>query len=136
MEVTRLKQLRNERHVSQKALAKAMKVSPSTVGMWEQGRNEPSHEMLKFMADYFGVTTDYLLGRNSGSCSLTKLQKALLDGFNTLNSEGQNLIMGVLSSLKMSHAKQANSSGIVQKNSGGNNFLATGGNNNYSIVTP
>ena len=136
MEVVRLKQLRNEKHLSQKDFAKAMQVSPSTVGMWEQGRNEPSHEMLKLMADYFGVTTDYLLGRNSGDCALTKLQKALLEGFNMLNTEGQNLIMSMLGSLKMSHAKQANSSGIVQKNSGGTNFLATGGNNNYSIVTP
>lgn len=136
MEVVRLKQLRNEKHLSQKDFAKAMQVSPSTVGMWEQGRNEPSHEMLKHIADYFGVSTDYLLGRNSGSCSLTKLQKSLLDGFNALNSEGQNLIMSMLGSLKMSHAKQSSSVGVIQKNSGGTNFLATGGNNSYSIVTP
>lgn len=132
----RLKELRDSEGLTQTELAKKLNIAPSTVGMWEKGYRSPDYEMLKRMADYFGVSTDYLLGRNSGSCSLTKLQKALLDGFNALNSEGQNLIMGVLNSLKMSHAKQANSSGIVQKNSGGTNFLATGGNNNYSIVTP
>ena len=128
-----LKSLREAKGITQSELSKALKISPSTVGMWEQGRREPDYEMLKRIADFFDVSADYLLGRDSKDNSLSQKQSALLGIFDGLNDEGQNTLMNVLGSLKVSHAKQKVQS-VVQKNSGGTNFLATGGSNNYSIV--
>ena len=62
MIVERLKSLRKSRQVSQKDFAKALRVSQQTVASWEVGRTEPSNLALKDIADYFNVTTDYLLG--------------------------------------------------------------------------
>jgi len=59
----RLKELRNQRGLSQYKLADLLDVSPSTVAAWEVGRNEPNYDMLKKIADFFEVSVDYLLGK-------------------------------------------------------------------------
>ena len=57
-----LKELRTANGITQADLAKILKISSSTIGMYEQGRREPDKKILLAMADYFKVTTDYLLG--------------------------------------------------------------------------
>ena len=46
---------------SQGQLAEFLQISPSAVGMYEQGRREPSGEILVAMSRLFHVTVDYLL---------------------------------------------------------------------------
>lgn len=65
----RLKQLRTERQVSQSELASALKISNRTISMYEQGNSEPNVENLSKIADFFNVTTDYLIGRTEGKTS-------------------------------------------------------------------
>ncbi len=63
----RIAALRREAGLSQRELADRLDVGASTVGMYEQGRREPSGEKLVALADTFGVSTDYLLtGRPDG----------------------------------------------------------------------
>ena len=58
----RLKQLRDEQELSQYELADALKLSRGLLGNYEQGRREPDYDTLIFLASYFGVSTDYMLG--------------------------------------------------------------------------
>ena len=105
MMIDRLKNLRNSRRLSQKDFAQALDVSQQTVASWENGRTEPSNAALTAIADYFNVSADYLLGRDTSTApSLSDEQKKLLSGFDTLNSAGRNLLVGVLNSLRVSHA--------------------------------
>ena len=57
----RIAALRQEAGLSQAELAHRLKISPSTVGMYEQGRREPAAQMIITMAQVFGVSTDFLL---------------------------------------------------------------------------
>ena len=57
----RIAALRKEAGMSQAELASRLKISPSAVGMYEQGRREPSVDILVAMAGIFRVSTDYLL---------------------------------------------------------------------------
>ena len=57
----RIALLRVEKGWSQAELARRIGVSPSAVGMYEQGRREPSLTLLVHIAQEFVVTTDYLL---------------------------------------------------------------------------
>lgn len=57
----RIAALRREAGLSQAELAKRLQVSPSAMGMYEQGRREPSMETLVAMARELKVSTDYLL---------------------------------------------------------------------------
>ncbi len=60
----RIISLRLEKNMTQSQLAKALKISPSSIGMYEQGRRKPSYELLEEISDYFNVDMDYLMGRS------------------------------------------------------------------------
>lgn len=59
-----IKRLRLARGLNQVEFAKAMGVSKQCVSNWENDNVMPSIEMLIKIADFFNVTTDYILGRN------------------------------------------------------------------------
>lgn len=59
-----IKRLRLARGLNQVEFAKAMGVSKQCVSNWENDNVMPSIEMLVKIADFFNVTTDYVLGRN------------------------------------------------------------------------
>lgn len=61
----RIISLRNEKNLTQGQLAKELNLSPSSIGMYEQGRRKPSYELLEKISDYFNVDMDYLVGRSN-----------------------------------------------------------------------
>lgn len=62
----RLKHLRRSRELNQVQLARGLGVRKQSVSNWENDNIMPSVEMLERVANFFEVTTDYLLGRNEG----------------------------------------------------------------------
>lgn len=75
-----LAELRQDHGLTQDQLAEIISVSPGTISNYEHGRHLPDLDKLKMIADYFHVTTDYLLGRTSSSIPIDLLQKRLADG--------------------------------------------------------
>ena len=75
----RLRQLREERNLTQKAIAGIIGISPRMVSFYESGAHFPREEgtLLK-LAQFFGVSTDYLLGYSDVRCveQLRKLNQA------------------------------------------------------------
>lgn len=63
MKGERLRKLREERGLTQKALSVILPINRHSISTYELGKSQPSHEDLVTLADYFGVSTDYLLGR-------------------------------------------------------------------------
>ena len=63
----RIAALRRGAGFSQAELASRLQISPSAVGMYEQGRREPGVDVLVRMAELFGVSTDYLLTGKPGT---------------------------------------------------------------------
>lgn len=59
----RLKSLRTEKGWSQQRLADELKLSKSSINMYERGEREPSFETMEAIADLFNVDMDYLYGR-------------------------------------------------------------------------
>lgn len=59
----RIKQLREEKKLSQRALAQKIGVSAKAVNFWESGKVEPSARSICALADEFACTCDFLLGR-------------------------------------------------------------------------
>ncbi|HCW39490.1 XRE family transcriptional regulator [Firmicutes bacterium OM08-11AC] len=75
-----LTSLREERGIYQKELAAILKVSVGTVSNYENNIHFPDQEALLQLADYFGVTVDYLLGRTSYRYSLDTLNEEYAPG--------------------------------------------------------
>jgi len=59
----RLRGLRQQKKLSQKEFGKVFDLAESTIGMYERDERKPDYETLSKIADYFEVSTDYLLGR-------------------------------------------------------------------------
>lgn len=57
----KIKSLRKSRKINQQQLADSVNLSRSAIGMIEANKNGASSEKLKEIADFFGVTVDYLL---------------------------------------------------------------------------
>lgn len=58
-----LKKLRKERRIRQEDIAAELNISTRSYGRYESGEREPNLSILWRMADFFGVTIDYLVGR-------------------------------------------------------------------------
>mgnify|MGYP003306381091 CR=1 FL=1 len=58
-----IKDLRQEKGISQLALANAIGVSQKAIDYWERGVNQPKASYIVLLADFFDVSCDYLLGR-------------------------------------------------------------------------
>lgn len=58
----RLKELRIEKGISLKILAKEIGVTDIAISRWENEKRIPNIENLVLIANYFGVSSDYLLG--------------------------------------------------------------------------
>ncbi|MHA3041906.1 helix-turn-helix transcriptional regulator [Streptococcus sp. 517s] len=61
----RIRELRKKARLSQQALADQIGVFRNTISNWETGYSQISLENAKNVAEYFGVTIDYLLGSES-----------------------------------------------------------------------
>jgi transcriptional regulator with XRE-family HTH domain len=59
----KIKELREIKQITQEELAKYLGVAPQTVYKYEKEINEPDLKTTSKIAEYFNVTTDYLLGR-------------------------------------------------------------------------
>jgi len=58
----RLKELREENNLSQRQLAEKTQICQANISRWEKRIQDPSTESIIALAEFFGVTTDYLLG--------------------------------------------------------------------------
>ena len=61
----RLQTLREKRRLSRRTLAELCGLSGNMIGMYERGEKAPSVDALVSLADFFEVSTDYLLGRKN-----------------------------------------------------------------------
>lgn len=59
----RLRRLRLEKKLTQEELGKKINVTKVSISGYEKGNRTPDTETLQKLADFFNVTTDYLLGR-------------------------------------------------------------------------
>ena len=84
------KELRIEKNLSQEAIAKELDVSPALISKWENNLSTPGPEMLEYIADYFDVSTDYLIGRTNDR-RYFKLNDDSIEDFNLLFNKYKGL---------------------------------------------
>lgn len=65
----RLRELRKKRGLTQLQLAEALKINRSTLAKYETGENEPDHQTMQQIADFFGVTVDFIIGNSDDPAS-------------------------------------------------------------------
>ena len=61
--VQRIFQLMEQRHVSAYRVSQETGISQARISGWKTGKSNPKQDALEQLADYFGVSIDYLVGR-------------------------------------------------------------------------
>lgn len=113
----KFRELRKKFGYLQSDIASILNVSTSTIGMWEQGRNQPDNESLVKMANLFDVSTDYLLDHDGTSKYLQnatedkelnkkilqmaqdEFDRTLFKKYGDLSDEQKKLVMAVINGI-------------------------------------
>lgn len=82
----KLRFLIEERNLTQKQIAQDLNIAPSTMGGYVQGMSQPDFDTLKELAEYFDVTTDYLLDVPTKKTN-NELENELLRVFRSMPNE-------------------------------------------------
>lgn len=88
-----LKSLRTSHGLTQDELSKSLKISRSTIGMYEKGAREPDFETLELIADFFNVDTDYLLGRTDKTTFIPQSTTATLYNVHCETESERDLVL-------------------------------------------
>lgn len=98
-------QLKRERDINDRQFAIASNIPYSTVRGWTYQKKLPDLEGLVKIADYFEVSTDYLLGRSNDvgiietNANLTQDQRELLSLYNKMSFQDKNQLLGFAKAL-------------------------------------
>lgn len=96
------KELRLENGKSQDAMAKDLDVSPALISKWENNASTPGPEMLEYIADYFNVSVDYLIGRSKYrnlEAGNSELDNVLFSKAKNLTDEEKKTILNVINAI-------------------------------------
>lgn len=95
----RIKLLRNESNLSQYTLSQKIGSSQKIIDYWEKGASEPKAHFIIQLADYFGVSCDYLLGREDDfgninvNSDLNEDEKLLLNAFRQTDCRKREILL-------------------------------------------
>lgn len=98
----KLKELLEEKSVTPYRVAKEIGVSQTTIKNWVTGYTAPKERHIKALADYFGITTDELLGKEKQPTTLGELHPAnrkLMELSRTLSPEEAEKVYKAISLL-------------------------------------
>ncbi len=81
----------DKHHKKPSQVASENSIPVGSITAWKKG-TEPNTKALKLIADYFGVTTDYLLGRSGSDPELPEDEKELLANYRKADERGKKRI--------------------------------------------
>ena len=103
--MNRIKEIRTAKGLTMREAAKQLGLAPSTYCNYETGEREPNSEMLIRLADFYGVSIDFMIGRDDerevkSQMSVTKQEADLITTFRTLSAEQKELILSTAKAIK------------------------------------
>lgn len=99
----RIREMRESRNMTQLRLSMELEVSQETISAYENGKHFPSYQSLVKMSELFGVSIDYLMGRDFEpglrDCGLTTEEENLLNNFRGLSPRNRELALAYIHGL-------------------------------------
>ena len=102
----RLRQLRDSIGLNQKDFAASIGMKQTTYNGYETGKHKPKSDVLIMIADKYGVTVDYLLGKSERSAPVSESgpaspeRQALLDAIKDMDEDTVRAVLEVVRSVK------------------------------------
>lgn len=108
--MNRIKQLRDEKEMSQEELGKIIGVSGQAMGMYENEKRGLDTKTASILADFFNVTIDYLMCksdiRNPNEIELSDLDIAFASGLKGLNPQNKEIAKNIIEGLLAKQDKE------------------------------
>lgn len=106
----RIFELMDAAGINQTQMAKYIGVSQGNIGDWKSGRSSPKSDALVKIADFFGVSTDYLLGRTDSMAAPARSAEdptltTLLGYYDRFNQEGREKLVAYAADLQEKYTK-------------------------------
>lgn len=109
--MSKIRELREQNDLSMLELAAKIGVSDAAICKWENGDHEPKASYIIRLADFFGCTTDELLGReNYGTGNieiigekLSNDEQEVLTVYRSLNTDGKRAFVSMVKNLATLH---------------------------------
>lgn len=93
MIVSRLSEIRQRKDLTQSDVAKHLKITQQTYSSYETGKRQMNFETLCMLADFYEVSTDYLLGRQDAIPSfLNEEERGIVDKYRALGEHAKGAI--------------------------------------------
>lgn len=115
-----LKALRKQKGVTAKTVADDLNILPDTYRNYEVGRREPNLETLKAISDYFGVSADYLIGKDVPppeylTESEKDLEACILEKYKQLpESYRKKFLQGVMEAVEIQKREQVDATAVQE----------------------
>ncbi|MDD2397974.1 MAG: helix-turn-helix transcriptional regulator [Tissierellia bacterium] len=90
-----IRELRIEKGITQNELSNYLGLTPKMVSFYELGERFPPYDIINKLADYFNISTDYLLGRSN-----IKNPEKFIQDYRTLSKESIKEIEKFIQQLK------------------------------------
>ena len=100
--INRILKLIKENGITAKKITSDLEISSSSISDWKKGKGKPSAETIIKLANYFNVSTDYiLLGENKNTSIISKndFEQKVLSTFRLLNEDNKDIIIGKMKEL-------------------------------------
>ena len=99
----RIEELRKKMGLSQEDLAKKLNMTQQRISSYEKGKREPDLETLKLFADFFHVSTDYLIGKtefpNHEKINIDEADIAFYNCLKGLNETNKQILKNIYEGL-------------------------------------
>ena len=93
----RLLELRKKKGMTQAEIAKLLRITPQAYSLYETGKNNIGNETLCMLADFFNVSTDYLLGRQDLLPSfLNDEERELIEQYKALDKRARDGVKNMI----------------------------------------
>lgn len=101
----RLADLLEDNDIAHKDFAKQLNIAPTTLSGYITNKRHPDFSLLCRMADALSVSTDYLLGHNCNTITMTVKESSLLNQIRNMNASQQKMIYFMIETITKANEK-------------------------------
>ncbi|MCL1858158.1 MAG: helix-turn-helix domain-containing protein [Oscillospiraceae bacterium] len=93
----KLRELRENKNVTQSEIAEYLKITRSAYSQYESGKRQMNYDTLCLLSDYFAVSIDYLLGKyETNPMLVNKKESHIIELYRLLDERGKSAVESML----------------------------------------
>lgn len=126
--------LRERLGLNQSDLARMLLINRSVLNRIERGTRPVRDDELKIFADFFNVSTDYLLDKETPSSKFSRDETNLVYDYRWLDDDSKNLVLNMIKKLRGIAQSKSSKISVIQNSKNGSNYGVVGGNFNSNVT--